>query len=235
LLLGKGGYMKNPDCHDQTMALLQDAVLEFDSNLVRDTALLALTRGVDSLDAIVNGLGAGMGRAGELYARGEYFLPELTMCADTFYAGLDILRPHIQREAGGSKGTVVIGTVEGDRHDIGKNVVKLLLEASGFAVCDLGVDVCPEQFVQESIRADADLVCVSVTLTTGLSTLPRIVDMLRTRNPKVRILVGGSAILPQQALRWGVDGYARDAWGIWDTVTRLTGLPAVRAKLAPVG
>lgn len=201
---------------------LQAAVVEFNSRLVRETAQRALTEGVDAYDAIVNGLAAGIERVGELYAGGEYFLPELTMCADTFHEGLAILRPHVKPEAGwGAKGTVIIGTVEGDKHDIGKNLAKLLLEASGFQVCDLGVDVCAERFVQESLRLDADLVCLSATMTTASLSLRQVIDMLRLGNPKVRIVVGGSAVSEQDACNWGADGYAPDALSFRKVVTQM--------------
>jgi methylmalonyl-CoA mutase cobalamin-binding domain/chain len=226
--------MKSQERNQEILSELQDAVVQFDSDLVRQAARRALSARLDALDAITKGLAPGIECVVELYARGEYFLPELSMCVDTFFAGLDILRPHVRREPGGSaRGTVVIGTVEGDQHDIGKNLVALLLEAAGFVVFDLGANVSPERFVQDSVRTNADLVCISMTLSTGLFTLPRIVDMLRTSNPKVRILVGGSAVSPQQALRWGVDGYAPDACSIRRTVTHLTGLTAAQRESAP--
>ncbi len=214
--------MKNPESRAQIMDALQDAVLEFNSNLVRETAQRALKQGVDALDAIVNGLAAGMDRAGELYAGGEYFLPELTMCADAFYEGLELLRPYIKQAAGGQRrGTVVIGTVEGDKHDIGKNLVKVILEVGGFTVYDLGVDVRPEKFVQASLHWQADLVCLSATMTTTRLSLRQSIDMLRLSNPQVRILVGGSGVSEQDARKWGVDGYAPDALSLWRLVMQL--------------
>ncbi len=225
--------MKNPESRAQIIEALQDAVLEFNSNLVHETAQRALKQGVDALDAIVNGLAAGMERAGELYACGEYFLPELTMCADAFYEGLELLRPHIKSDAARqAKGTVVIGTVEGDKHDIGKNLVKVILEVAGFTVYDLGVDVPPDKFVQESLRRRADLVCLSATLTTTVVSLRRIIDMLRLSNPKVRILVGGSAMSEQDARKWGVDGYAPDALSLWRVVMQMMDAPRMRMEFA---
>jgi methylmalonyl-CoA mutase cobalamin-binding domain/chain len=220
--------MKSQERNQEILSELQDAVVQFDSDLVRQAARRALSARLDALDAITKGLAPGIECVVELYARGEYFLPELSMCVDTFFAGVDILRPHVRREPGGSaRGTVVIGTVEGDRHDIGKNVVSLLLEAAGFRVCDLGVDVLPKQFVQESIRVNADLVCLSATLTTGLSTLRQIVDMLRMSNPRVRLIVGGGAVSEQDARRWGVDGYAADALSLWTIVTQIMDAPPI--------
>ncbi len=138
------------DCRAEMMNALQDAVVEFDQRLVREIARRAVSAGVDAREAIVNGLAIGMDRVGELYARGEYFLPEVTMCADAFYEGLAILRPHVKQNAGWQeKVTVVIGTVEGDEHDIGKNLVKLMLEVAGCTVYDLGVRI---QHIVETIE-----------------------------------------------------------------------------------
>jgi trimethylamine corrinoid protein len=225
--------VKSRETSQEILNELQEAVAEFDRKRVQRAARLALTGGVDTLDAIVNGLGAGVGHAIELCASGEYFLPEMAMCGDAFHEGLDILRPHLRRKASG-QGTVVIGTVEGDEHDIGKNLVGMLLEAAGFAVCDLGVNVSPARFVQETIRTNADLVCISTTLTTSLFVLPRLIDILRSKRPRVRILVGGGAVSAQQALQWGVDGYAPDAWSIWRTAMHLVDAPAALWELAPV-
>ncbi len=223
------------DCRAEMMNALQDAVVEFDQRLVREIARRAVSAGVDAREAIVNGLAIGMDRVGELYARGEYFLPEVTMCADAFYEGLAILRPHVKQNAGWQeKVTVVIGTVEGDEHDIGKNLVKLMLEVAGCTVYDLGVDVRPEEFVQESVRQQADLVCLSATMTTTSSNLRQVIDMLRLNNPKIRIMVGGSAVTEDQARRWGVDGYAPDAWSLWRTALWLVNPPSVLRELAPV-
>jgi trimethylamine corrinoid protein len=224
--------MRNMECAEILNAL-QDAVIEFNSNAVGQTALRSLSAGMDAYDAIVNGLVAGMERVGRLYAHGEYFLPELTMCAAAFHDGVAILRPHVKQDSRRqAKGTVVIGTVEGDKHDIGKNLVRLILEVAGFTVYDLGVDVRPKEFVQESIRRHADLVCLSATMTTTSLGLRQVVDMLRLSNPKVRIMVGGSAVSAQQALKWGVDGYAPDAWSTWRTAMGFASPPAARPELA---
>lgn len=207
--------MRNPESRQQIIDDLQDAVVEFDQDLVCRAAQRALMEGVDARDAVMNGLAGGIERASELCTRGEYFLPEMTMCADAFYAGLKVLGPHVKQSAQRPTGSsVVIGTVEGDSHDIGKNLVKLMLEAAGFVVWDLGTDVSPERFLKESIREQADLVCVSVSLATSLSSLPRLIDTLRVGNPKVRIVVGGWVVTEEQASKWGVDGYASDAWNI---------------------
>jgi methanogenic corrinoid protein MtbC1 len=212
--------------HAEAINELQDGVVAFDCNLVRQTAQRALGEGLDAYDAIVNGLAAGMERVGGLYADGEYFLPELAMCAEAFYEGVAILSPHVKQDPGWEpKGTVIIGTVDGDKHDIGKNLVKLLLEAYGFRVYDLGVDVCPEKFVQESIRLGADLVCLSATMTTTSPGLRQVIDMLRVSNPKVRVMVGGSAVSEQDACQWGVDGYAPDVLSLWKVAIQLAAAP----------
>ena len=121
---------------------LKNGVIEFDEDAVKEAANEVLESGMDAYDAVMNGLAAGMDVVGELFSSNEYFVPEVLMCADALYAGLDILRPHIVRsEENQIKGDVVIGTVEGDVHYIGKNLVKLMFEVAGFTVYDLGRDV----------------------------------------------------------------------------------------------
>lgn len=191
---------------------LKQGVIEFDEEKVKGAAQRALGDGVDPYDAIMSGLASGMARVGELFAANEYFVPEVLMCADALYAGLDILRPHVEKKADGAlKGEVVIGTVEGDIHDIGKNLVKLMFEIAGFTIHDLGRDVALEKFVEESIRTDSDIVCLSAMMTTTMINMPKIIELLRSKNPRVKVMVGGAPVSDDLAKKWGADGYAPDA------------------------
>ncbi len=192
---------------------LKQAVIEFEEDRVKIAAESALDNGVDAYDAIMNGLASGMTVVGELFAAHEYFVPEVLMCADALYVGLDILRPHVKEDKvdTGVKGEVVIGTVEGDIHDIGKNLVKLMFEIAGFTVHDLGRDVPLEQFVEESIRTDSDIVCLSAMMTTTMINMPTIIELLRAKNPQVKVMVGGAPVSDDLAKKWGADGYAPDA------------------------
>ena len=131
---------------------IREAVVAFEEERVKDLARKSLDEGCDPVETIVKGLSSGMLAAGNLFDKHEYFVPEMLMCADAMQAGLDILRPRIRKESAEHKGQVVIGTVQGDVHDIGKNIVKLMLEVSGFMVLDLGRDVDLNRFAEEAER-----------------------------------------------------------------------------------
>jgi|Deesub1362A_J573_1020465.scaffolds.fasta_scaffold00263_3 corrinoid protein of di/trimethylamine methyltransferase len=190
---------------------LKNGVIEFDEDLVREAANEALEVGMDALDAIMNGLVVGMEKVGELFDKGEYFVPEVLMSADALYAGLDILKPHVRKEDIKVSGQVVIGVVEGDVHDIGKNLVKMMFEVAGFEIIDLGKDVPLEKFVEESLNSNADIVALSAMMTTTMLGIPKVIEMIRERNPKAKILIGGAPVSKDAAEKWGADGWAPDA------------------------
>jgi len=213
------------DTRDALIEELKRGVIEFDEDRVRTTAQRVVDEGLDAYDAIMNGLAAGMERVGELFATNEYFVPEVLMCADALYVGLDILRPHVKMEQQKQvRGEVVIGTVEGDIHDIGKNLVKLMFEIAGFTVHDLGRDVPLEKFVEESIRTDSDIVCLSAMMTTTMVNMPKVIEMLRARNPKVKVMVGGAPVSDDLARKWGADGYAPDASNALQEAIKMIGM-----------
>ncbi len=192
---------------------LREGVIEYDEEKVRKLAGEWLKAGYDANEGIFEGLAAGMEVVGDLFARNEYFVPEVLMCADALYAGLDILRPHVKVDERKKKlkGEVVIGTVEGDVHDIGKNIVKLMFEVAGFTVHDLGKDVPLDKFVEEQMRTDSDLVCLSAMMTTTMVGMKRVIEKIRAKNPKVRILIGGAPVTKEVAEMYGADGYGKDA------------------------
>jgi corrinoid protein of di/trimethylamine methyltransferase len=190
---------------------LKNGVIEFDEDMVREAANEALEVGMDALDAIMNGLVAGMEKVGELFDKGEYFVPEVLMCADALYAGLDILKPHVRKEDIKVSGQVVIGVVEGDVHDIGKNLVKMMFEVAGFEIIDLGKDVPLERFVEESLNSNADIVALSAMMTTTMLGIPKVIEMIREKNPNAKILIGGAPVSKEAAEKWGADGWAPDA------------------------
>jgi methanogenic corrinoid protein MtbC1 len=169
--------------------------------------------GFNAYEAVMNGLAAGMEKVGDLYDNQEYFVPEMLLCADALYAGLHILRPHIKKEDLGehAKGQVVIGTVQGDVHDIGKNIVKLMFEVAGFTVHDLGRDVPLEKFVEEQLRTDSDIVALSAMMTTTMMGMKKVVEMIKAKNPNVAIMLGGAPLTRDTATLFGADGYAESA------------------------
>ena len=148
--------MATEEVRQEILKALDEGVVEYEEDQVKEAAQRALDEGLNAYDAVMNGLAAGMEKVGKLYDQQEYFVPELLMCADALYIGLDILKPHINMEDLGDKpkGQVVIGTVQGDVHDIGKNIIKLMFEVAGFTVHDLGRDVPLEKFVEEQLRTD---------------------------------------------------------------------------------
>ena len=202
---------------------LREALIEYDEDKVAEWAKVALDEGVDPFVATIEGLADGMIEVGELYNKKEYFVPELLLCSDALYAGLDILRPAIKASGRESeaKGSIVLGVVEGDVHDIGKNLIKMMFDVAGWTVHDLGKDVPLEKFVEEQIRTDSDIVGLSALMTTSMVAMPEIVKKLREKNPNVRIMLGGAPITPEIVEKYGADGYAESAGTAVDEAMRL--------------
>ena len=192
---------------------LHEAVVQYDNDKAMEWAKVAVDEGVDPFVATMDGLASGMTEVGDLYNRKEYFVPELLMCADALYAGLDVLKPAIEASGRKSevKGSIVLGVVEGDVHDIGKNLVKMMFEVAGWEVHDLGKDVPLDKFVEEQIRTNSDVVGISALMTTSMLAMPVVVKKLREKNPNVRILLGGAPLNLEIVEKYGADGYARDA------------------------
>ena len=138
-------------------------------------------------------------------------MPEVLMCADAMQRGLDILTPHIPKENVSQKATIVIGTVQGDVHDIGKNIVKLMLEVGGYNVHDLGKDVAYESFVEEMNRTNADIVGMSAMMTTTMMGMEKGVKMIRESNPDVAIMLVGAPLTAEIVQKFGADGYSATA------------------------
>lgn len=192
---------------------LHDSVYEFEEDDAVKWSKAVLEEGVDPFNAVMNGLADGMIDAGEAYNRKEYFVPELLMCADALYAGLDILKPSIDASGRQAevKGSIVLGVVEGDVHDIGKNLVKMMFEVAGWNVYDLGKDVPLDKFVEEQLNTGAEVVGLSALMTTSMLAMPEIIKRIRAKNPNVRIMLGGAPINPEVAEKYGADGYAKGA------------------------
>ncbi len=190
---------------------LANGVVNYDEEAVKEAAQEWLALGLDPNKAVFDGLVKGMQECGRLYEEQEYFVPELLMCADALYAGLDILRPHMKSEDVGVRGQVVMGVVQGDVHDIGKNLVKVMFEAAGFTVHDLGRDVPLEKFVEEQLRTDSEIVALSAMMTTTMVGMKNIIKAIKEKNPKAKIMIGGAPVTEDIAAKFGADGYAKDA------------------------
>ena len=194
-------------------AEIADAVVDMDEVTVEELANQSLELGIDAYETIDKGLTKGMGRAGDLFDAEEYFVPELLMCSDAMNVGIDILKPHLKSEHGRKKGRVVIGVVEGDTHDIGKNLVGLMLEAGGFEVIDLGRDIPPAEFVSKAKEHSADIIGIATLMTTTMPGMQEVVDLLQKEDNRKRykVMVGGGPISPAFAKKIGADAYARNA------------------------
>lgn len=192
---------------------LADAVLEMDEQKAVELAHEALHAGIDAYRAIMDGLSRGMEIVGEKYEDGEYFVPQLIVCADAMNAGIGVLQPQVTGGSAKTFGTAVIGVVEGDIHNIGKNLVGTLLQASGLEVHDLGSDVPSKKFVEESERVSAQLICMSTLMTTAMGGMERVMDMLEAIGTRQRykVMVGGSPVSQKYADGIGADGYAPNA------------------------
>ena len=159
----------------------------------------------------MNGLAAGMEEVGRLYDTHEYFVPEVLMCADALYAGLDILRPHIPKTDAEVKAQVVIGSIQGDVHDIGKNLVKMMFDVAGWGVHDLGRDVPLEQFVEKQLDTNSEVVAMSAMMTTTMLGMKKVIAMIKEKNPECLIMLGGAPVTKDIANLFGADGYADSA------------------------
>ena len=197
---------------NEVLAALNRAVLEGDDQTAVGLVQRALDGGLAPLETIDRGLVPGIRRAGELWEEGEYFLPELVGSAQAMKAAMEVLQPALAGHGGArAVGRVVIGTVHGDIHDIGKTLVGTLLAANGFSVSDEGADVPAERFVERARELDADLVCASALLTTTMPGQRELVAALRGAGLRARVMVGGAPASQEWAREIGAHGYADNA------------------------
>jgi corrinoid protein of di/trimethylamine methyltransferase len=215
-----------PETPDDLHEALATAVFELDEALTAELCHKVVTLGYDAWTAIEQGLIAGMNRAGKLFDEEEYFVPELLIASDAMYAGLGILRPHISQAFTVHGRRVVIGVVQGDTHDIGKNLVRIMLEVAGFEVFDLGRDVPAQHFVDRAIEVNADVIALSTLMTTTMTQMGKVVSILETANIRHRfkVIVGGAPLSQQFSDRIGADGYAPKAAQAVQLAKQLTGL-----------
>ncbi len=192
---------------------LYDAVLNGDQKTSVAVTQEALAAGVPPMDLITNYMVPAMDKVGSLFECEEYFVPELLLSARAMKGSLELLRPLLAAAGAEPAGRVVIGTVKGDLHDIGKNLVASMLEGGGFEVMDLGADVSPEKFI-EAVRArNANIVCLSALLTVTMPAMRTTIDALKTAGVReqVKVMVGGAPVTPQFADEIGADGYSDNA------------------------
>ncbi|OUJ18687.1 Trimethylamine corrinoid protein MtbC1 [Methanonatronarchaeum thermophilum] len=191
---------------------LHEGVVEMDEEKVQEAAQRALDEGVEPMDAILDGLVSGISEVGDLFDEGEKFVPEVLMSSEALYAGLDILKPHVDADDLGVEGKVILGVAEGDVHDIGKNLVRLMFDVSGMEIVDLGKDVQNDLFVKRCVEEDGDIIAVSAMMTSTMLAIEDIVDDARKNAPDAKVLCGGAPINEKTAVQeFGADGYANDA------------------------
>jgi dimethylamine corrinoid protein len=192
---------------------LADGVLNLNEELAVTAAHDVIATGLDVYDAISNGLVVGMNKAGQLYEEEEYFVPELLICSDAMYAALEILKPYLKKEDAKVKLGCVIGVVQGDTHDIGKNLVKIMLDVAGFEVHDLGRNVPLADFIERAKEVNAALICMSTLMTTTMDGMATVIEMLKEEGirDRFKVMIGGGPISQAFANKIGADGYADNA------------------------
>lgn len=190
---------------------IKTLVMEGEDEEIVDKIKEAVDDGVDPLDIVSNSLIQAMNEIGPMMASGEVFVPEVLMSAETMQVGLEYLKPMINDDDIESAGVIVIGTVEGDLHDIGKNLVAMMLESSGFEVHNIGIDQSPQDFVDAIEKYNADIVGLSALLTTTMIAMKETVELIKNKGLDVKITVGGAPVSEEFAKEIGADGYSEDA------------------------
>ena len=188
-------------------------LVEMEESKVLELCKKSLELNIPAYETITCALIPGMDEVGRLYEEEEYFLPEVLMCSDAFNSGLELVKPFIDKGSMGKAIKVVIGVVEGDTHDIGKNLVRIMMEASGFEVYDLGRDVKLESFIEKAEEVNSDIICMSTLMTTTMDGMKTVIDRLIERNirDKYKIMIGGGPISLRFAEMIGADLYTKDA------------------------
>ena len=199
---------------EELLEKLAEDVVEMEDEDVVVTAKEYLDAGYPAMEGLMNGLVKGMSKAGELFDAEEYFVTDVLLCSDAMYAGVDVFKPYLPKEGSGRKvPKAVIGVVEGDTHDIGKNLVKILMDTNGFEMFDLGRDVPLERFVDKAEEVGADIIAMSTLMTTTMGGMRRVIEILKERGirDKYTVMVGGSPISQKFADEIGADIYTAEA------------------------
>jgi len=198
---------------EEILSRIKDAVVKLDIDNIGKLCQEAINMGIPAYEIVMNGMAKGMDVVGEKYERNEYFLAELIMAGEVMKEGMKVLEPFLKKGEMKKAGKVVIGTVRGDLHDIGKNIVATLLNAAGFEVIDLGVDVAPEKFVEAVKENKPDIVGMSALLTTTMMEMENVIKALKEAGlrDKVKVIIGGAPITEEYAKKIGADAAARDA------------------------
>lgn len=198
---------------EQIVQEIYEGVIDGQNTTVQQKVQEGLEAGIDPAILLNQGMIAAMAEVGRRFEEGEYYVPEMLIAARAMQAGLALLKPHLQLSDVKSAGRVVIGTVKGDLHDIGKNLVAMMLEGAGFEIQDLGTDVAPQKFVDAARTGGADIVAMSALLTTTMTQMKTTITAIEQAGLRssVKIMVGGAPITESYAQQIGADGFAVDA------------------------
>jgi len=204
---------------------ISQAVIDGDGELVESLVRKSLGEGLAPSKIINDGLIAGMNIVGDRFKSGDFFIPEVMMSARAMHSGLGIVKPLLSKSEEGKHGTIVICTVKGDVHDIGKNLVSMMLEGAGFRVVDLGTDVSPERILAAVREHEPQILAMSTLLTTTLPRVPEAIKALEAAGlrSKVKVMIGGAPVTQSFAQKAGADAYAPDAALAVDTAKKLLG------------
>ncbi|MEO8354492.1 MAG: corrinoid protein [Chloroflexota bacterium] len=198
---------------NEKLSVLYNAILDGDVSGAKDGVQAALVADLEPGNILAEGMIDAMKEVGRRFEEGEYYVPEMLVAASAMQAALSLLKPCLVESDVKSAGRVAIGTVKGDLHDIGKNLVALMLEGAGFEIKDLGVDVSPEKFVEAIRGGDVDIVALSALLTTTMPNMKTTIDAIQQAGlrGKVKIIIGGAPVTRQYASEIGADAFASDA------------------------
>ncbi len=198
---------------EEIISQLKQAILDGDEEKAAKAAEQALAAGLDPLSVVQGAVQPAMDLIGEQYRDGEVYLPELVLAGDAAKAAMAILTAKLSAAEGGIKGTVVLGVVYGDNHDIGKNLVQAVLSANGFRVIDLGVNIHPKNFIETAIKEGANIIAMSTLITTSMPYQRQVIETLKAMGKRdaFYVIVGGGPITPEWTAKVGADGYGRDA------------------------
>lgn len=198
---------------DAQLQTIFDGILEGQQKVVTAGVQSALDAGIEPAKILNDGMIAAMAEVGRRFECGDYYVPEMLIAARAMQSGLAILKPRLAEAHVKSAGKVVIGTVKGDLHDIGKNLVSMMLEGAGFEIKDMGTDVTPEKFVAAVQEHQPDLIALSALLTTTMPNMKATIDALKAAGlrDKVKVMIGGAPVTDAYAKQIGADGYSSDA------------------------
>jgi 5-methyltetrahydrofolate--homocysteine methyltransferase len=205
------------------MAALKDSIIKGDQNTAKEITEAAIAEGMDPEVILNEGLIAGMNVIGKAFKNNEVYVPEVLIAARAMKTAMELLEPKLIESGVEPAGTVVIGTVQGDLHDIGKNLVMMMLKGAGFKVVDLGTDVAPEAFLNAMKENSATVVGLSALLTTTMPTMAKTIEVIKESGVAAKVMIGGAPVTQEYADKIGAAGYAADAASAVDVAKKLVG------------